>query len=177
MTSFQLLVCLLPVVFMLHDLEEIIFLKSFITQNKDYITKRFPRISEKMLPRLERLSTEGFALAVAEEFVQLSVVTFGSVFFGSYYLWLSFFMAFAVHLVMHLVQWLIVRRYIPIVVTSLLALAYCIYTLVVVVDQNIFQLTEILISTAIGIVVAYFNLVFAHKLGEKYDLWVREKGK
>lgn len=173
MDSFQLLVCLLPVVFMLHDLEEIIFLKTWITQNKEYIKKRFPRISEKMLPRLERLSTEGFALAVAEEFVLLSMVTFGSIFIGSYYLWLSFFMAFATHLVMHLVQWLVVRRYIPVVVTSLLALAYCIYTLDVVVEQSIFQVSEIVICTAIGIVLASFNLVFAHKLGERFDAWVK----
>lgn len=173
MNSFQLLVCMLPVVFMLHDFEEIIFVNAWIGKNREYLKERFPRISSRILPRLEKRSTAGFALAVAEEFLLLSVVTFGSVFFGYYYLWLSFFMGFSIHLVVHIVQWLIIRRYVPAIITSILALPYSIYTFTVIVEQSMFQPSDIILWTAIGIAFVPINLLFAHMLGEKYDTWLK----
>lgn len=160
---------------MLHDFEEIIFLKAWLGKNGDYLKERFPRISKRLLPRLEKLSTAGFAVAVAEELILLSMVTFGSIYFESYYLWLSIFMAFSIHLVVHVLQWIAVRRYIPAIVTSLLALPYCIYTLAVIVKHNMFQPTEIVLWTAIGMVLLALNLLLAHKLGEKFDLWMQKR--
>jgi hypothetical protein len=75
---------------MVHDFEEIIFLAGWIRKNRVFVGERFPRISKLLLPRLEKFSTAGFALSVAEEFVLLSVVTFCSVFWDSYYLWMAF---------------------------------------------------------------------------------------
>jgi hypothetical protein len=79
------------------------------------------------------------------------------------------FMGFTLHLLMHVVQWLVLQRYIPAIVTSLLALPYCGYTLLVVVRQNIFQPDEIAIWTVVGVVVVAFNVLLAHKLGERFE--------
>ena len=169
MQSYSLLVWLLPIVFMVHDFEEIIFFKSWINKNKDYLTAKFQKISKHFLPQMENLSTSAFALAVAEEFVLLSLITVGSVIFDNYLLWLAAFMGFFVHLLLHLGQWFILKRYIPAIFTTFFALIYCIYTLHEIIENNIFQTSEIFLWTIIGFVLVGANLLFAHKLAKKFD--------
>jgi hypothetical protein len=154
---------------MIHDFEEIIFFKSWISKNRDYLTGKFPKISKRFLPRMESLSTAAFAFAVAEEFVLLSLITVGSVLFDSYFLWLAAFMGFFVHLVLHLAQWIILKRYIPAIYTTFLALIYCIYTLYEIIFHNVFSISEIVLWTIIGFGLVGVNLIFAHKLAEKFN--------
>ena len=169
MDNFSTIVWLLPIVFMIHDFEEIIFFKSWISKNKDYLAENFPKIANRFLPRLGNMSTAGFALAVAEEFVLLSLITVVSALVGNYVLWLAAFMGFFVHLLIHIAQWFIFKRYIPAIFTSFFALVYCIYTLYVIVSNEIFQFSEIALCTIIGLLILGINLLFAHKLAELFD--------
>ena len=169
MGNYSTIIWLLPVVFMIHDFEEIIFFKSWINKNKDYLIEKFPKISKRFLPRFVNLSTSAFALAVAEEFILLSVITIGSVLFDNYMLWLAAFMGFFVHLLIHLGQWIILKRYIPAIWTSFFALIYCVYTLHTIIANNIFQTSEIILWTMIGLGLVGVNLIFAHKLAEMFD--------
>src|SRR5699024_12826108 len=41
-----------------------------------------------------------------------------------YMLWLAIFTAFAFHILVHIIQWIIICKYIPVIITSLLALPY-----------------------------------------------------
>lgn len=173
MDTLTLIICLFPIVFMFHDFEEIIFFKPWINKNNAYLRERFPRLSKKFLPHFELLSTSGFALAVAEEFVLLSFITYGSIYFDNYYLWIAAFMGFFIHLIMHVVQWIILRRYVPVIVTSLISLPYCVYTFIRILEINMFQVFEIVFWTFIGLLVMGINGLFAHKLGEKLDRWIR----
>ena len=169
MEKYSLIIWLLPIVFMIHDFEEIIFFKPWININKDYLTKKFPKISKRFLPRIEHLSTSAFTLAVAEEFLLLSLITVGSVLFDHYLLWLAAFMGFFVHLLVHLGQWIILKRYIPAIYTTLLALVYCVYALCEIIFNNVFLISEIVLWTIIGFGLVGVNLLFAHKLAEMYD--------
>jgi len=169
MEKYSLIIWLLPIVFMIHDFEEIIFFKPWINRNKDYLTKKFPKISKRFLPRMENLSTSAFTLAVAEEFLLLSLITVGSVLFDNYLLWLAAFMGFFVHLLVHLGQWIILKRYIPAIYTTLLALIYCVYALCEIIFNNVFLISEIVLWTIIGFGLVGVNLLFAHKLAEMYD--------
>ena len=169
MNNYSTIIWLLPVVFMIHDFEEIIFFKPWINKNRDYLTEKFPKISKRFLLRFDNLSTSAFALAVAEEFILLSLITLGSVLFDNYVLWLAVFMGFFVHLLMHLGQWIILKRYIPAIWTTLLALIYCTYALYKIVVNNIFQTSEIILWTIIGFGLVGVNLIFAHKLAEMFN--------
>ena len=169
MEKYNTIIWLLPIVFMIHDFEEIIFFKPWISKNKDYLTEKFPKISKRFLVRFDNLSTFAFALAVAEEFVLLSLITVGSVLFNNYILWLVAFMGFFVHLLLHLGQWIILKRYIPAICTTFLALIYCTYSLYEIISNNLFQILEIVLWTIIGFGLVGVNLVFAHKLAEKFD--------
>ena len=169
MEKYSLIIWLLPIVFMIHDFEEIIFLKPWINKNKDFLAKKFPKISKRFLPRMENLSTSAFALAVAEEFLLLSLITVGSVLFDNYLLWLAAFMGCFVHLLVHFVQWIILKRYIPAIYTTFIALIYCVYTLYEIISNNVFQISKIVLWAIIGFGIVGVNLLFAHKLAEMYD--------
>jgi len=169
MDKFSTIIWLLPIVFMIHDFEEIIFFKPWLNRNKDYLAKRFPKISKRFLLRFDNLSVSAFAIAVSEEFVLLSLITLGSVLFDNYHLWLAAFMGFFIHLLAHLVQWIVLKRYIPAIVTTFLALIYCTYSLYEIISNEIFQPFELVLWTIIGFGIVGVNLVFAHKLAEKFD--------
>jgi hypothetical protein len=154
---------------MLHDFEEIIFFKAWINKNKNYLEEKFPKISKRFLARLEKLSNQGFVVAVAEEFVLLSLITLCSILFNNYLLWLAAFMGFFIHLVIHLGQWIILKRYIPGIITTFFALIYCTYTFHEIIRNNIFSSSQIIFWTIIGIGLVGINLLFAHKLGEIFD--------
>ena len=167
--NFKTIVWLLPIVFMIHDFEEIIFFKSWISKNKGYLSGKFPKISKQFLKRFDNLSVQAFALAVAEEFVLLSIVTILSVAFDWYLLWLGIFMGFFIHLFVHVIQWIIFRRYIPAIYTSLIALVYCIFSLKFIFENNLFETNQIIFWTFIGFGIMIINLLFAHKLAEYFD--------
>ena len=57
MGKYGLIVWGLLIVFMIHDFEEIIFFKSWINRNKEYLTEKFPKISKRFLLRMGSLST------------------------------------------------------------------------------------------------------------------------
>ncbi|WP_238251710.1 HXXEE domain-containing protein [Capnocytophaga cynodegmi] len=163
MSELQLLMVLLPVVFMVHDFEEVVMFETWLSKNRDEFRQRFPKL-EKFLTRNNffAYSTADFAVAVAHEFLLLSVVCYLSVWFGSYGWWFAGFMAFFIHLWMHIVQWFVYGKYIPVIITSLLSLPYCFYTFWKFVESDILFFEEMFWWTIVGIVVmiASFPLAF-----------------
>ena len=169
MIDFKTIVWLLPIIFMIHDFEEIIFFKSWIEKNKERLSEKFPKLSKRFIGRFENLSVPVFSVAVAEEFVLLSLVTVLSIMFETYLLWLGIFMGFFIHLLMHLIQWIAFRKYIPAIYTSLISLIYCVFSLNYILKNKLFEINEILIWTFIGFGIMALNLLFAHKLAELFD--------
>lgn len=167
--DFSFIVWLFPIIFMLHEFEEIIFMKHWLSKNKTFLSKKFPKIAERFLSRFENLSTPAFTVAVAEEFILLAVITIVSVLFDTYLLWLGIFMGFFIHLLVHLVQWIIIRKYIPAIYTTIISLIYCIVSLIYMIEDNLFQIKEVLLWTIIGFTIVVVNLIFAHKLAFWFD--------
>jgi hypothetical protein len=162
-----ILVALLPAVFMLHDFEEIICFKLWIAKNETFLREKFPKLFCRISP-VFNLSTTAFAIAVAEEFVLLNLVTFGSLYFSSYYLWMAAFMGFFIHLFVHFAQWVAVRRYIPAIITTLLCLPYCGYTFCKFILTH-FSPFEIAVWTIAGLIIVGVNLVIAHRIAMKFN--------
>lgn len=163
MDEFKFAVLLLPVIFMIHDFEEIIFFKSWISKNKSYLKDKFPKLNRIILSKSEDLSTAAFSAVVAEEFILVSGITFLSVHFDTYYWWLAAFSGFFIHLLIHIIQWVIIRRYIPAIVTTFLALPYCLYVIKMIIDHAIFSYSEIIIWSIVGFFLTGLNLFFAIK--------------
>ena len=111
MSTLLFLMTLLPVVFMLHDFEEIIMFRPWLRRNRDELKARFPRFEAFLTRRgLFDYSTSAFAVAVCHEFTLLSVASYGALYTGVYGWWFAAFMAFFLHLFVHVGQWVIYRK-------------------------------------------------------------------
>lgn len=101
-------------------------MKPWIAKNQDKLRDRFPKLSTKVLPHFTALTTSSFSLGVAEEFVLISVITIGTYLTDRFYLWIGLLIAFTIHLIIHFVQFFILRKYIPVIVTSAICMPVCI---------------------------------------------------
>jgi len=167
--DFLFIIWVFPIIFMIHEFEEIIFFKHWINKNKTFLSVKYPKISKQFFSHFENLSTSAFTIAVAEEFILLSVITIVSVLFDTYFLWLGVFMGFFLHLFVHLIQFIVLKRYIPAIYTTFISLIYCTFSLNFFIKKNIFQTEEILLWSIIGVVIVAANLIIAHKLAFWFD--------
>ena len=156
-------VWLFPVIFMFHEMEEIIGFKFFLNKNHDELKKRFPVI----LRCYKDFSTEGFALAVYEELFLCILISTLAYFFDKpvlWYLWLGAFLGCDLHFFIHLIQVSIYRRYIPACITSLICLP--VNTLIIckcllcIEDSALFAGAFM----ALGAILVFVNIFIAQKL-------------
>jgi len=159
----------LPIVFMIHEFEEILFLKIWLHKDKEYLHKKFPKIGPKIYSQYSVFTTSGFVFAIAEEFLLMSILTFIAIIFQREYLWFTVFMGFSIHLIIHIFQWLIYRKYLPIIITSILVLPYCFYGFMIFLRENELNILWIIISSIIGIIAVVLNLKFIHIIGQKFS--------
>lgn len=166
---------LLPIIFMIHDFEEIIMFKPWVRKNAHFLRTRFPRMAARMLPHFEGLSTSAFALAVAVMFLIVASVTLIAVEYDLYALWAGVLIAFFIHLVIHVGQFLVVKRYVPVIITSLVAAPYCVWALVVVNARHPLPRAETLLWSAAALVVIAGALPLAHSLAARFERWLNRR--
>jgi hypothetical protein len=127
--STHTLIWLFPIAFMFHDFEEIILGEPWLRKNAGEILgriqNRVPAFLAKQIGAVLNKSTTELALPISLIFG----MTFISSFLAVQYGWYGFFLlasgAFFLHGFMHLGQALILRRYVPAVITSgLVAIPY-----------------------------------------------------
>ena len=152
--------------FIVHDGEEIAMEHKWVMSHGDALCARFPML-HRLFNHLRRMSTKAFAIAVMEELAVLVAITVYALVGGPYgiELWSVAFMAFSIHLVVHVVQSIIVRGYVPGFVSSILLLPFS-YLGMKDICQT-FTTSQLLLYGAIGVVIMVANLAFAHWLGMK----------
>ncbi|MCR5735137.1 MAG: HXXEE domain-containing protein [Lachnospiraceae bacterium] len=162
------LIWIFPVLFIFHDMEEVIWLPGFIEKNREDIIKRYP-IAEKLLSVYKKvMTTQAFALAVYEELIVLMTIcalveiTKAEFIMG---IWYGALIGFTAHLVMHILQSIAIKRYIPSLVTSILTLPPSIMLLI---HTKWNMGVSAVIGTIIGIVGVAANLKQAHMLMNRY---------
>jgi hypothetical protein len=166
---------LFPVVFMIHDFEEIIMFKPWVEKNAEFLRDRFPRLAARLLPHMAGLSTSAFALAVAVMFSIITTVTLIAVEFGLYALWAGAVIGYFIHLVIHVSQFVVVRRYVPVVITSFVTAPYCVWALVAVNARHTLPQTETLIWSVAALVVMVVGVALAHRIAGGFNRWLNRK--
>ena len=157
-----------PVLFMFHDMEEVVGIKPWLEKNMDEITSRFPA-AKKLLSAYKGITTEGFALAVYEELIVLMVVCALFEITGAEFvrgIWFGGLIGFTLHLVIHIFQAAAIRRYIPALVTSVLSLPPSILLL-----MHSYQPMKLaaIAGAVLGAVGVGANLKLAHKIMRRYS--------
>ena len=158
------------VLFMIHEFEEIIFVKKFIEKNKvvkDMKNELFVKKKESYP------STETTSLMIAEEFIILSTLLFIASEFRMYEIVLSSFIVYIAHLVPHIYDALRYRKFSPGSRTS-----FIIFPLGILIIWNVILNKEInLVIFILCVIIIGFlmilNLIFLHKISKKIDkyLW------
>ncbi len=172
MEKMQILIALLPIIFMIHDFEEIIMFKPWLRKNRKELQERFPKF-ERFLAKNNYfdLSTSAFAMAVLHEFILISLVSILSLLCKSYFWWFGAFAVYTLHLFVHIVQWLVYRKYVPVIITSVLTLPYCIYTFFVFISTVEMSQIQMLFWLLIGIVITIVSFPSAFYLAFKFEHW------
>lgn len=98
MTS-EAVVLLVIIVFMLHEFEEIVFIKPWLSRQIDNM-----RISSHPFWVMRNISTSTIALLIAEEFIFFSGIALAAVLFGWYALFEGLLLVYVLHLVGHIVE-------------------------------------------------------------------------
>ncbi len=76
---------LFPLLFIFHDMEEIIGFIPWLNHNQKFLKEKYPKI----IRQYEQTSSEGFALAVFEELLLCISLCLISIFTNWYGLWLG----------------------------------------------------------------------------------------
>ncbi|MDD6038548.1 MAG: HXXEE domain-containing protein [bacterium] len=157
------IIWLFPILFILHDMEEIIGLESWLKKNMAFLEQKFPKISKTF----QQYSTRGMAAAVMEELILCIAICVITRFTGFYGLWLGTFLAYTFHLVVHLFQSIVLKKYIPAVITGMICLPISIWLLVISIGMLHYPCLQVILYGFIGIVIIAGNLKIAHWIMHK----------
>ncbi|MFD1956350.1 HXXEE domain-containing protein [Paenibacillus thailandensis] len=162
--SIQTLVWLFIVVFMLHDLEEIISVEPWLNRNRERVQKMLPRWIGKT-DRILRITSAQFAFAVLLEFIVFIPFTYMAAENGRYFVFLAFNCLFLLHVFTHAAQSMILRRYTPGVVTAVfVVLPYTLYLIGTLLSMDLVTWTEVALSVPVGLLVVPIVMA-GHELG------------
>ncbi|MCE1253189.1 MAG: HXXEE domain-containing protein [Anaerolineae bacterium] len=163
---------LLPLVFMLHDFEEIIMMPAWLQRQAETLKQRLPPRIQSLMSHSAGLSTAAFSLAVAEEFLLLSVLSTLAIHFAWTAFWLGLMLAFFIHLLVHIGQFIWFKAYTPAILTSLPAGLYCLWVLWLFKNSLASEWQAVLLFTLLGLAIVVINLVLALRLGKIFDVFL-----
>ncbi|UTC66819.1 MULTISPECIES: HXXEE domain-containing protein [unclassified Treponema] len=167
MNDMHIIIWSFPLLFILHDFEEIIFIKYWIQKNENYLQAIVPSRFIPVINHMKKISTAAFAFGAAEEYILILIICIVSFLTNWYYLWLGCFIAFVLHMIVHIFQALFIKRYIPSLATSLICTPISIAILVSIWNQFIFS--RIIFYSILSCIIMIGNLVFIHWLMGKLE--------
>ena len=155
-----------PLIFLIHEVEEMIVQRSWILRHQSHVVAKFP-FTKGIMSHLARLNPVAFGIAVAEEYLIVFIATLGFLCYGEElmmnWIWIGVVGAFSLHLLIHCAQAIALRAYTPGLLSAIILLPYCCYVMLAIAD--IYPTGGILIATIAGSIGAATNLLIAHKLG------------
>ena len=156
---------LFPIIFMIHDFEEIVMIKIWQKKNKQYIESR----KNKYIPFNFKGSTAAFSIAVDIEFIIISIICIVSYLFNSYFVWFGLFTAVTVHLLIHLLMCIDFRRYVPGAITSIIFIPLCCFIIYNVGSSLNCNIVILLLSVLVGFIILLGLIYVLHKIIIKFN--------
>lgn len=170
----ETLMWMLPIVFMLHDFEEIVLMPPWLRRHGDEAIRRFP-FARGMVRRVTGLSGSGYAFAVALVFVAIVVVTLISVLADYPALWAGTVGVLALHFLVHIAQALAWRGFVPAILTSVPGLIWCLWVLWQALGRGMVTAGEIWPWVVFGSALTWVYLVMVHRLAHRLERWLERR--
>ena len=161
---------LLVVIFIFHDMEEIVGMRRFIEKDYDNIITKYP-FAENVLKTYKHIRTDAFAFAVYEELILLIVICLLVEFTNTPLtigIWFGGLIGFIIHLFVHLGQAAAIKKYIPALITSIISIPPSIW-LVLKCYPLLTMSPVLIVGICVGIIGVAVNLKFAHFLMRKFN--------
>ncbi|KQL52426.1 hypothetical protein AN964_01955 [Heyndrickxia shackletonii] len=168
-----LLVWLFPIIFAIHDFEEIIVVEKWIAKNKQDLVHKLPKRAKNFFEKNFAMKTDQFSIVVFAEFIIISLATlfvFLNGFTGFYkWFYLGLFAVLFLHSFTHIGQAILLRRYTPGVITSIFFLIpYGLWFYKVVLQKNMISYSDIWISIPVGVILFALFFPALMKAASKY---------
>ena len=147
---------LFPSLFMLHELEEIVWMPSFVKK----ISAQFP---DNLI--LSYYTPFAFNAIVLEQFLILLLSLFLSCWFNNYTIYATIVIAYIYHVLGHLIQTIVIRKYVPGLLTGILTSLFSLFYLKNNVPINLYWYSFITLSLILVNLVLSF--IILHKISHK----------
>ena len=155
MTSVQFYI-LFPSLFMLHELEEIIWMPSFVEKLSTHFSDN--RILSYYTPFT-------FNAIVLEQFLILLLSLFLSYQFNNYTIYITIVIAYIYHVFGHLIQTVVIRKYVPGLLTGILTSLFSLYYLNPNIPIELFGYS--LLTLLVIILNLVLSFVVLHKMSRR----------
>lgn len=154
--SFVFLYLSFPILFMLHELEEIAYMNEWL--QKKLQLERVPQFLRKMnVP-----SSRQFTLMVLEEYLLIILIAGICYYFSYHEFYVSVIIAYNIHILVHLGQAIYLNSYVPGLVLGLFS--FLVLSLILLNYIPILNYHLLFIFIPLSLVLLYLNLLFIHKL-------------
>lgn len=163
---------LLPVMFMLHDFEEIILMRPWGLRFSAILNDRLPAPIRRMSNATLNLSTPAFAFAVMLIYILFAAVTLLCVEFNLYNFWTAILIIYFVHLLLHIGQAIYLRNYVPAVITSVLTGIYSVAALVYAIHHFNLIWIGVLVDGVIALAAVALALAGIVWLAQRVNTWI-----
>lgn len=144
---------LFPILFMTHEIEEIIFLPRFVERLKW-------NNSNKVIEKIPSISSFQFTIIVIEQLILIIILSFYCYMNNNISLYIALIIVYIVHILIHYIQAIVIKKIIPgfyMGTLSSIVLAYLLITIEV-------DIKELVAYILIILLIAIFNLLIMHKI-------------
>lgn len=165
MNSMNFIVWMLPIIFMIHDFEEIIMAEVWGKRYREEINTVWPKRQPFGLKYIHCCHTPTFSIGVEIFFLFFSLISLFSVIFQNYFIWYSVFLGVTLHFVLaHMFMCIQFKHYVPGVITSIIFLLPSIWFLLMAKNILHYGIGIILLSCLLGIILTIIMVPMLHKL-------------
>lgn len=145
--SIDTIIFSLPIIFMLHDFEEIIMVNSWQQKYNELLQNSIFK------PFSHWNSTASGSIAVLIEFLILILISFYSIITKNYLVWYGAFFIFTFHFIFHYFISFRFHHYTPGVSTSILFMPLCIYILYIFANHFEYKINTLIITSLISLLI------------------------
>ncbi|WP_295227805.1 HXXEE domain-containing protein [Veillonella sp.] len=141
---------LFPSIFMLHELEEILLFPRFMDRN--------PQLQRRLLSGT--FTSFRINAIIYQEFILLLIILGLSIYFESFDFYLTIIIAYIYHVIGHVFQSIILRQYIPGVLSGIITAGYCTYQIYDAVSEN----HMLLAYSFLTLLIIFVNIAVSFKI-------------
>lgn len=173
MNSINFFLWLLPVLFMVHEFEEIFMTEAWYQRNKEKINAIWPQKKPLGLDYAGNHITQCIGIGIFCEYLLVIAICLLCAIFQNYYAWYGFFIAFALHPLLHLFVCLKFKGYLPGIVTMAIVFIPSVWVLYQANTILHYGVIEIVLSTVILYVIeGLFTFRVIHKSIPAWSRWL-----